>query len=407
VKRSLFGLPILLCALAFSARTDPSELRKLSDAHRFFLLRDAVIPDPHAPDFYQGEVPCVFNQTTACEEKFKKVLAAKPKGAEAEQIHRMLAAVALRQGQYRRSLQELDALLALNPNDSDARGSRPLIEALSHFPDQQVQGANTATIQLEEGRLPVLINGQKASYFFDSGANLSVMSQSEAERFGMKIQEITSGARSTDISGNKVSFRIAVAGSLALGDLELTNVAFLVSSNDQQPFVDMKPGQRGLIGLPVLLAFGSVTWNANSQFTANRSPASVKPSANICLDDLDLITLASFDHQALPFVLDTGAATTALWPKFADVAHEVIRKSGTSEHHTVEGMGGKQDFEVTSLPKVVLELGGKSVVLQPAHILKVQQRDTAKWYYGNLGIDLLKQAQSVTINFRTMMLELD
>ena len=70
-------------------------------------------------------------------------------------------------------------------------------------------------------------------------------------------------------------------------------------------------------------------------------------------------------------------------------------------------MGGKQDFEVTSIPKLVLELGGKSMVLQSAHILKVQQRDAAKWYYGNLGIDLLKQARSVTINFKTMMLELD
>jgi predicted aspartyl protease len=406
MKPNLFGLPVLLCALALSARTDPSELRKLSDAHQFFLLRNALSTYPQAPEFYQGQVACAFNELTACEQKFKKVLAVNPKGKEAEQVHRTLAAVALRQGQYKRCLQEVDALLALNPNDSDANGSRPLIEALSHFPDLQVQGANAAAAQLEDGRLPVLINGQKASYYFDTGANLSVMSQSEAERLGMKIQDVNSGA--TDISGNKVSFRIALAKSLALGDLQLTNVAFLVSSNDQQPFVDMPPGQRGLIGLPILLAFGSVTWNANGLFKADNSAASVKlPSANICLDDLDLITQASFDHHALPFVLDTGAETTALWPKFADVAGRLIRHSGASEHHTVEGMGGKQDFEVTSIPKLVLELGGKPVVLQPAHILKVQQRDTAKWYYGNLGIDLLKQAQSITINFKTMMLELD
>jgi predicted aspartyl protease len=312
----------------------------------------------------------------------------------------------MRQGEYKRSLQELDALLTLNPNDSDAQGSRPLIETLSHFPDQQTRGATTASAQLEDGRLPVIINGQKASYFFDSGANLSVMSESEAVRLGMKIQEVNSNT--TDISGNKVSFRLALARSFALGDLELNNVAFLVSGNEQQPFVDMQPGQRGLIGLPVLLAFGSVTWSANGLFKADRSATSVKlPAANLCLDDLDLITQASFDHRALPFVLDTGAATTALWPKFADVARKIIRKSGTSEHHTVEGMGGKQDFEVTSIPKIVLELGGKSMVLQSAHILKVQQRDAAKWYYGNLGIDLLKQARSVTINFKTMMLELD
>ena len=399
-------LATFLCALTLSARTDSSELRKLSDTHQLFLLRDALSTDPRGPDYYQGEVACAFNETTLCEEKFRKVLNGNLKGTEAEHIHHILAAVALRQGEYKRSLQELDALLTLNPNDSDAQGSRPLIETLSHFPDQQARGATTASAQLEDGRLPVMINGQKASYFFDSGANLSVMSHSEAVRLGMKIQEVNSNT--TDISGNKVSFRLALARSFALGELELNNVAFLVSGDEQQPFVDMQPGQRGLIGLPVLLALGSVTWSANGLFKADRSATSVRlPAANLCLDDLDLITQASFDHRALPFVLDTGAATTVLWPKFADVAREIIRKSGTSEHHTVEGMGGKQDFEVTSMPKIVLELGGKSMVLQSAHILKVQQRDAAKWYYGNLGIDLLKQARSVTINFKTMMLELD
>ena len=156
MKRNLLGLPVLLGAFALSARTGTSELRKLSDTHKFFLLRNALSTYPQAPDFYQGEVACVFNQTTACEEKFKKVLTVNPKGMEAEHIHHILAAVALRQGQYRRSLQELDALLTLNPNDGDAKGSRPLIEALSHFPDQRAQGATTASAQLEDGRLPVV-----------------------------------------------------------------------------------------------------------------------------------------------------------------------------------------------------------------------------------------------------------
>jgi len=55
----------------------------------------------------------------------------------------------------------------------------------------------------------------------------------------------------------------------------------------------------------------------------------------------------------------------------------------------------------------MLELGGKSVSLQPAHILETQQRPESKWFYGNLGIDLLRQAQRVTINFKTMTLKLD
>jgi hypothetical protein len=44
-------------------------------------------------------------------------------------------------------------------------------------------------------------------------------------------------------------------------------------------------------------------------------------------------------------------------------------------------MGGNQKFEATLIPKVALDLGGMSVVLQPAHILKTQQRDAGKWFY--------------------------
>jgi hypothetical protein len=63
--------------------------------------------------------------------------------------------------------------------------------------------------------------------------------------------------------------------------------------------------------------------------------------------------------------------------------------------------------EVRSVPKLMLELGGKSVALQPAHVLETQQRPETKWFYGNLGIDLLRQAQRVTTNFKMRTLHLD
>jgi hypothetical protein len=193
-----------------------------------------------------------------------------------------------------------------------------------------------------------------------------------------------------------------------LGGIELRNVAFLVATNDQRPFVDMEPGQRGLVGLPILCALGAVKWTREGAFEADRSPASANLSAaNICFDDLDLITQASFEGHAIPFVLDTGAAHSELWPKFANIANDLVRKSGIHENETVIGMGGDQKFEVISIPKIVLDLGGMSVAIQPAHSLQTQQGDAGKWFYGNLGIDLLRQAQTVTIDFRTMTLQLD
>ena len=90
-----------------------------------------------------------------CEEKFGQVLAAGPQSPAARHIHDILTAVALRQGHYARALQEINALLALDPNDSDAKGSLPLLEALSHFPDQAVQAARQSHRSVGQRQAPV------------------------------------------------------------------------------------------------------------------------------------------------------------------------------------------------------------------------------------------------------------
>jgi hypothetical protein len=376
-----------------------------------FLLRDELRRHPDSPDFYSGQVACAFNETAACEEKFKKVIAAdsNPMTAKqvAKQVHDILTNTFLREGRYARAFGEIDALLAADPNDQDAKDTRPLLEVLSHFPDQAVpeNGTSKATAQLDDLNLPLLINGKNASYFFDTGANLSVLTESEALRLGMEIKEVKSTA--SDINGNKFSIRLAVARSLSLGGVEVDNVAFLVAANDQQPFAGAEPGKGGLIGLPVLRAFGSIKWARGGKVEVDRTPRPANiTAANLFFDDLLLIAEASFQRNKLPFTFDTGATTTDLWPKFADVAGDLARKFGTRKTHTVTGFGGSEKYEVTSLPQVILGLGGRSVILRPAHILPTQQREQRKWFYGNLGEDLLGQTQYVSIDFRTMTLEL-
>jgi predicted aspartyl protease len=375
-----------------------------------FRLRDEVAQNPASLDFYAGEVACAFNDVATCEEKFKKVTAAEPNSMVAAGGHHILAYALLREGRFARALHELDALLAIDPKDPDANDTRPFFEALSHFPDQTVQenSAGKATVHMRDGRLPLLINGKKAFYFIDTGANLSTLTESEALRLGMEIKDVNATGGSTDINGNRVLLRVARAKSVALGGIALNNVAFLVTSNDQPPFADMKTGERGLIGLPVLIALGSIKWTRKGTFEVDRSPRPANiAAANLCFDDLSLIVEASFDQHALPFALDTGATTTDLWARFADVAADLINKSGTRESHTVTGLGGSQRFDTASIPKVTLLLGGRTVTLQPAHILAAEQKSEAKWLYGNLGMDLLDQAQTVAIDFGTMILALD
>ncbi|HKR31741.1 MAG TPA: aspartyl protease family protein [Terriglobales bacterium] len=398
---------LIFCAFNLDGQ---SPLQQLSETHQFFRLRDAVGARQTATtDFYTGEVACAFNQTAACKEAFKRVLSANSTSATAKQIHHILAYVALREGRYTDALRQFDAILAIDPNDSDARDTRPIVEGLSHFPNTfaQTGDRNNPVVHMDGGKLPLAINRHKAFFYFDTGANLSTIAESEASRFGMEIRDVTSGGAMHDINANKVSLRLALANTIELAAVQLHDVAFLVVSDQQQPFVNMKPGERGLIGLPVLLALRSVKWTKAGTFESAAGAPVDLATANICFDDLSLVTQARFGPQNLPFVLDTGAATTELWPTFQLAAADMIRNFGTDETHTVSGVGGSQEFKSIALPNVTLELGGQSVTLKPAHILKSYAGEPSRWYYGNLGVDLLKQANSVTLDFRSMILTLE
>jgi hypothetical protein len=406
-KISVLGLGAILYSATISPLNAQLDLKRLSEEHQMFLLRDHLSGRSGTSGFYKGQVECAFNDARACQLTFDRLLAVYPRSSFAKEIHHILAYTALRQGQYARALREMDALLALDPQDSDAIGTRPFVKALTEFPDQAIEprSADRIAVQMDGGKLPLWINGKRASYFFDTGANLSTMSASEAGRLGMEVREVRGS--SFDVNGATVRFRIALARSLSIGGVVLNNVAFLVAGDDQHPFVDMEPGQRGLIGLPVLIALGSISWNPQGAFLVDRTTklANMRAS-NLFFDDLMLITEAAFEHQELPFVVDTGAESTELWPKFSKVASKLISKSGSHESHSVTGVGGKREFDAITIPKVVLTLRGQPVALQPAHVLQTQQRSVGQWFFGNLGIDLLGKPRSVQIDFRTMTLRL-
>jgi len=93
---------------------------------------------------------------------------------------------------------------------------------------------------------------------------LSLLSEAEAKRLGLAVRDVQSSMEV--MTGARVSLRIAVAGELAVGALRLKHVAFLVFPDNQPPFNDLPLGERGIIGIPVLLAFQSFSWGIGWEF---------------------------------------------------------------------------------------------------------------------------------------------
>ena len=397
-------LPLAAC---FARSNSEAQWRSLYEARQWFALRDAI-KEAGVPPFYRGATDAAFNQIRPAQKYLQAVIRAAPHSQDAYAAHELLASLYFRNGIYSKAFLQIEAMLTEKRTAEDVKNMRPLFQALSQS-DQSVfrRRASTLPLRIEEGNLylPFTIGGKQASYVLDTGANFSLLSESEANRLGLLIRNVNTEIG--DSSGAHIGMRVAIAKDLLLGNLHLGNVAFGVLPDTQPPFAGLPVGRRGLLGIPVLLAMRTVRWQPKGSFAFGFRP---KPKhfqrANLCFEQSFPVTQVGFQHTELDFTLDTGAVHSILSPPFAQRFPDLLKTSGQKEAHQLTGVGGSSSYESVLLPAVTLQVGGQAISLKPAHVLLRQSSDTSSWAAGNLGMDLLNQASTITIDFHAMMLSL-
>ena len=407
--RAVFAAGLIITATSFlGAGGHETNVRSLYDAHHWFALRNLVIRGKIS-GFYRGAVECAFNRPKAAKEDLATVIRNAPHSAEAYEAHSMLAGLYLRSGQFREALAEVDAMLAERPDAEDAKNVRPLFSSLSQFPDQRVvrKQISKVAMHIKGGNLfvPLKINGTGASYIVDTGFSTSAVSESEAVRLGLAVHDVST--KTDSMTGAPVSIRVAVADNLSIGHIQLANVAFLVYPDKQPPFDELPAGERGILGIPVILALETIRWTPPATFTAGWPiRAGGMGQANLCFEGAFPVAHIGFHHSVLDFTLDTGAQNTDLYQAFANTFSDLV-KSGKRESHNLTGVGGSANVDSVILPLVTLRIGGHDVLLRPAHVLLQKSSGTSGMFEGNLGMDLLNQAHAVTLNFQSMTLTLE
>src|SRR5205807_3314714 len=166
---------------------------------------------------------------------------------------------------------------------------------------------------------------------------------------------------------SQVSFRSAVARDLVVGNVHLRNVSFMVLPDEGEPWVHLPSGKRGLLGVPVLAAFGSIRWSRDGTIEiGGKSNVPPTSAADIYFLNDHLTTDARFENRELPATLDSGAESTDLYAAFAKDFPSLVKTSGTKS--TTQGIGaaGAEDFDSITLPQVTIRLGGLDVALRPA-----------------------------------------
>jgi len=276
---------------------------------------------------------------------------------------------------------------ALFPNRTDLQEERAGRAAFRGLPDQTVSRLRPSVLRHDRKVfIPLSINGGTAKYFFDTGAWVSCMSESEAKRLGLPIRD-AAGTLGTS-AGATTGFRTAVAKKLTLGNIQFRNVSFAVFRDDQEPWSLLPQGGRGILGIPILLGVGTLRWiqdgtvDIGAQFARSEPPV-----PNLFFDENHLVLGATVEGRDVFATLDTGAETTDLYGKFATEFPGLIKEHGKKSSTEVRGVGHAESFDSVMLPELTLRLAGTDVALRPAQV--ILKNMGAKCCVGNIGLDLV------------------
>lgn len=241
--------------------------------------------------------------------------------------------------------------------------------------------------------LPVEINGQAGKYLVDSGSNFSLISESEAKRIGLTISE-SRGATMGDASGANVDFRVAVADWLTVGKTRLRHVVFFVMRDDQQPFVNLPQGERGIIGFPVLLAFQTVRWNREGVFETGFARSAGKAGKpNMFFEGQNVFAEGEFRQSKINMFLDIGATHTRVLPRFAREFSGFIDEFGKKGSQRVASVGNSVEVDSMTLPELRFKIRGPKVMIGPTTVLLQDTVSDLKRRHVWIGMDLSTHAE--------------
>jgi len=405
---------ILLAALslpALSAAQPPAsetDLAALVATANWFKLRDAV-QRPSSPAYYRGVAACAFHDPVSAEKYFALVFHSEPQSERAFDAHGRLAYLYMRTGQHKRAYQHLAAMQRINPGFSGLAGALDLFSALSHYPELHITRRRAARLAMTPDYfLPLSVNGQPALYGFDSGMNISMMSDAETRRLGLPVHDATTAAELKDVaSGKTLPVRFVVVDRLAIGGTELRNVVFTLVPNDAMPFRELPADKQGYIGLPVLLALQTMRWTNTHAVEIGPSHARRAPSPNLSFDAATPLASAAFEGKPIAAWIDTGASKTYLTPRFAREFPAAVERNAIQATALLRGVAGTAEVPVSRLREFRFTLGGANIALKPVDLLPEQAGVDRGSYHLWLGMDVLGVARSVAFDFRAMTIAVE
>lgn len=395
-----------------------ARLAELYRAQDCFGLRDALAGygarRGGALDFYRAAADVAFSRPDAAIPELRRFLRSRPAAADPRRrqtAYELLADAYVRAGRYREAAQVYDRLAGDATTDSAGRGNasnvRGLWAALAGTPAQTVRVPGPVRIEAARDRaglvnVPVAAGGATVGFVWDTGANLSTVTESTAREMGFRVLDATVDVGSS--TGALTRARVGVAPELRIGEATVRDAVFLVFPDSALAFPQIDYQIRGIVGFPVIAAFGATTvMRSGGLVLADTAAGGGGGPQNLCMRGLMPIVAAEHEGRRLHFTFDTGAQTTSLYPPFHALHRAAVERRPATTVRT-GGAGGTREVRAFSYSPLVLALGGREVTVPTVSVFAERTTDDSEHVYGNLGQDVIRQFESMTFDFRRMQI---
>lgn len=286
---------------------------------------------------------------------------------------------------------------------TDYQNSLETWQALTGRPVQTISRQGTVRMKMQRDKVGlknVLIKCDTliTPFVLDTGANFSTVNESTAAKMGLVIVDsaIDVGA----ITGKVVEAKLGICPEFSISGVVVKNAVFLVFPDESLYFPQVGYQLNGIIGFPVIEALGEIQLTNEDELIVPEKPSS-SDDHNMALDFLTPMIQLGSEH----YTFDTGAANTMLYSKYYK-AHPEVYKGLKLQEFNSGSVGGvvKRSGYLVTFSTVI---NNKKVNVDKVDLYTEDINPESEMFYGNIGQDLIRSFNKITINFRQMFIKFD
>jgi len=250
--------------------------------------------------------------------------------------------------------------------------------------------------------IPVQFGDSTFLFVFDTGANISVINETYSKK--SNLEPLLKPFKVRAITGLQVTAHLAIARTFKIGAITIKNAVFMVFPDSALSFLNGLYKINGILGFPIIEQFKEVHIAKSDTISIPREAAR-KNIGNFGIDGLVPVLNTIVGNDTLAFTFDTGAQTTVLNQSFFSKYQDLIAETSEAFQLKEGGAGGINYTSAFKLPSLTLVVDGEPVTIKKIAVKTTAAGGNDRYYYGNLGQDVMTQFKEMIINFRYMYVQ--